>query len=387
MSHSGVDSRVVASQDTIIDESFDGYVSPGMPPLEKRQKSLSFFEFWPSWLIYLPVCIQWIFLSIRYRSLTLPFIANPELPLSGMVGVPKSALLSQATGNCQKAILSWLLYDINEKEITIQLRALKQQLDKEGFQFPLVAKPDIGCRGSGVKLIHDESQLKAYMTCYPEGTSIMLQELAHHEPEAGVFFIKEPNQQTGQIVSLALKYMPYVVGNGRDTLKQLISHEERASQLLHLYLERHKAHLDKVIPKGEPYRLVFSASHSRGAIFRNAEELITPELTEYMNHLLSEIPEFYYGRLDIKFKDIQSLKRGETIEIIEINTASSESLHIWDSETSYFEANRALLYQYRMLFKLGHQNRQRGYKPPKLRTFISHLKKEFLLKKFYPTTD
>ena len=47
------------------------------------------FEFWPSWVMYFPVAVQWIALSLHYRSITLPFLANPSLRLSGMVGVPK----------------------------------------------------------------------------------------------------------------------------------------------------------------------------------------------------------------------------------------------------------------------------------------------------------
>ncbi len=363
------------------------YVSPGMPALKDTGKAVSFFEFWPTWLIYLPVALQWLLLSLRHASLTLPLIANPCLRLSGMVGIPKSHLLRQAKGQCKASILPWFVYQVTKNSVQQQTESVYQDMQTKGFKFPLVCKPDIGCRGSGVKLIQTFEQLESYIASYPVESSIMLQELASHEAEAGVFFVREPNQPEGRIISLALKYMPYVVGDGKKTLQELIECDSRASELSHLYFERHKSKLDKIIPLDEPYRLVFSASHCHGAIFRDANELITPELTQRVNQIFNDLPEFYYGRMDIKFRDISSLSAGETIEIVEINTVSSEPLHIWDSETKLVDAMRSLLFQYRILFKLGRQNRQRGYKTPGLKTLFKHWRKESKLKQFYPETD
>ncbi len=369
------------------DSCKSGYVTPGMPPLKQSRKTVSFFEFWPTWAMYLPVGIQWLLLSVYYRSLTLPLIANPKLKLSGMVGVPKSELLSQATGHCEQAILPWFTATISAEPIGRQTATVINRMQTEGFQFPIVGKPDIGCRGSGVRLLKDADQLRDYLAAYPVGASIMLQQVASHEPEAGVFFIREPNSQEGRIISLALKYTPYVVGNGQDTLARLIANDARASGLQHLYLERHRNRLADIIPAGQPFKLVFSASHCRGAIFKNAEDQITPELTASLNRILADLPEFHYGRLDIKFPDVESLRAGKGLEIVEINTASSEPLHIWDSDAQFGDAIGSLLFQYRMLFKLGSQNRNRGYKTPGIRMLLRHWRKEKALHEFYPATD
>jgi|GEM_PF-5207210 hypothetical protein len=72
------------------------YVPPGMPPLDLSRRSTSFFKFLPVCLMYLPVVVQWLLLSIRHRGLALPLIANPAIPLSGMVGVAKSAVFDVA---------------------------------------------------------------------------------------------------------------------------------------------------------------------------------------------------------------------------------------------------------------------------------------------------
>ena len=119
--------------------------------------------------------------------------------------------------------------------------------------------------------------------------------------------------------------------------------------------------LDQVIPAGEPYKLVFSASHCKGAIFRDGSQYITETLQQQLDNILGGLPEFYYGRLDIKFPDTDSLERGEGLEIVEINGASSESLHIWDSGAKLKDAWKALLFQYGSLFRIGAKNRQLGF--------------------------
>jgi hypothetical protein len=363
------------------------YVSHGMPPIEYRHDKVSSFEFWPTWLMYLPVVLQWLLLSLRYGSLTLPLIANPKLPLSGMVGIPKSDLLAQATGDCANAILPWFVYHKTSDTLGSQLQIIELEMADHGLDYPLVCKPDIGCRGAGVKLVHDARELNDCLSAYASGAGIMLQKLASFEPEAGVFFVREPDQEQGQVISLALKYMPYVVGDGRRTLGELVAADPRAKDLVHLYRPRHQERWDTVIAQGEPFRLVFSASHCRGAIFKDANSQITPELTAAINHLMAGIPEFYYGRLDIKFKDIDSLLAGRDLEIVEINTASSESLHIWDSDAKLGDAFSALLYQYRTLFRLGSKNRKRGYKPPGLPALLRHWRLERRLTASYPETD
>ena len=170
--------------------------------LQNRANSTSFFEFWPTWVMYIPVVIQWLILSIKHRSLTLPLLANPKLTLSGMVGVPKSELMATANGQCKSAILVW------DQHITSNLPAEEQAvlwlsiINKKGIYFPFVCKPDIGCRGSGVKLVHNFNEFVAVIDSYPENSLLLSQKLSSWEPEAGVFFVKLPGQAIGEIASL-----------------------------------------------------------------------------------------------------------------------------------------------------------------------------------------
>lgn len=365
----------------------DSFVVDGMPDMDTSGRPTSFFEFWPAWVMYLPVVIQWVFLALRYRSLSLPLIANPSIPLSGMVGVPKSAVFEQAGSLARSWILPWFDYEVTEESAADQISRVMRLLAEAGLALPLVAKPNLGCRGAGVKLLQSETDLLDYLISFPIAGSIQFQKLADWEPEAGVFYVRHPDQQAGTITSLTLKYMPYVIGDGKATLGELIGRDPRAGKLQHLYRERHAQNWDKVIEADQPFRLVFAASHSRGAIFRDGNSYVTDKLSKTLDTIFSDIPGFHYGRLDIKFRNLDSFMNGEEFAIVEINGASSESIHIWDRNTGFCEAVGTLLQQYQTLFTLGHANRQLGYLPPGLRALWHAWRRESRLVKQYPTND
>ena len=207
------------------------------------------------------------------------------------------------------------------------------------------------------------------------------------EAEAGIFYIREPGTKKGYIFSITLKYAPYVVGDGRHTLKQLIEQDPRASKIAHLYFDRHRDKLDKIIADKQAYRLAFAGSHCKGSIFRNGNSLITKELEHVFDKIADDIDGFYYGRIDVRFENTENLKQGKGFTILEINGASSEATHIWDRNTRLAEVYQTLFYQYRVLFKIGHKNRKAGHKPASLWQLLQAYFRERKLVKQYPETD
>lgn len=363
------------------------YVPPGMPRLDQEGRTTSFFEFWPLWVMYFPVVVQWLLLALRYRSLTLPLIANPVISLSGMVGAAKSALLGAAGNYARQWILPWIVYEVSERSADEQVNAVLSALQEADLSLPIVGKPDIGCRGVGVKLLHNEAEMRAYIADFPVQACIQFQQLSEWEAEAGVFYVRFPGEKQGSISSLTLKYMPFVVGDGSSTLQQLVSRDPRAGEVQHLYAERHRANWQRVLPEGEPYRLVFSASHCRGAVFRDGAQYIDSRLSEALDRIFDDIPGFHYGRLDIKFRDLDALMAGQDFSIIEINGASSESINIWDRNASLGAAFKTLLQQYQTLFKLGDANRRRGHSTPGIKALWQAWQYENKLVKHYPQND
>ncbi len=369
-----------SSQETV-------HVPEGMPPLDLGGRAYSFFEFWPTWLMYIPVAALCLLLGLRYRSISLPLIANPAVPLSGMVGVPKSAILKLAGETANRSILPWIVYEAGSESPAAQRERAESAMAAAGLSFPVVGKPDIGCRGAGVKLLRDGAALEACLERFPVGGSLMLQRLSDWEAEAGVFYVRDPESERGRITSLTLKYTPYVVGDGMRTLAELVAADPRAGGVPHLYQERNADRWHEVIPAGSPYRLVFSASHCRGAVFRDGGHLVTAELTRALDRIFDDIHGFYYGRLDVKFRDVENLRAGQNLQIVEINGASSESIHIWDRKTGLADAVKTLLQQYRTLFKLGYAQRKRGCKPPGIWPLYKAWRHELQLVKRYPAND
>ena len=352
-----------------------------------RLRTTSFFEFWPTWLMYLPVSVMWLFLAVRYRSLTLPLIANSRIHLAGMIGSSKAEVLAQAQGVCADAILPWILIIRSEDSIDQQVNQILTKATPKGINFPLVCKPDLGCRGAGVKLVHDIDSLSDIIDQYPVGAGLIIQKLSSFENEVGIFFVREPRAEEGRIVSLTIKERPAMVGDGVSTLEQLVMKNPRAGQLHLLYASRNKEHWHMILPKGQRHSLLFSASHCRGAVFTDGREHITPELNQSLNRIMRDLPDFHYGRLDVKYNNLPELKAGKSLEIVEINGASSEAIHIWDKNTRFLDAIRTLLWQYHTLFRLGNAMRKQGVKTPTLKSLLIAWHREKTLTEYYPETD
>lgn len=361
----------------------------GMPPLDTSGKPLSFFEFWPMWAFYPPIALYAVWLMLRHRGVLLPTVANPSFPGGGFFGESKAAILALAMKHIPQWVAPFVRIErpIVPGDASVERDAALATLQRAGLALPVVAKPDLGCRGAGVKLVRSEADLLAYLQAFPAGASLLLQRLVPFEGEAGVFYCRRPGQARGRIVSLTLKYFPHVTGDGQRCLRELIQDDPRAGPLQHLYLGRHKARLDEVPAAGESIRLAFAGSHSRGAIFRNGTHLVTAQMEARFDELASRLPEFHFGRFDIRFERFADVQRGQGFTIVEINGAGAESTHIWDRGTSLLRAWRDLMLQYRWLFEIGAANRRRGFKPLTLAQFRSDYRREKQLTPLYPATD
>jgi hypothetical protein len=362
----------------------------GMPPLDIAGPPLSHFEFWPMWAFYPPIIVYAAWLMLRHRGPLLPTVANPSFPGGGFYGESKAAILALATQHVPEWVAPFIRLQRPEHpalDATVERDAALAALAAAGLALPVVAKPDLGCRGAGVKLVRTPADLQHYIAGFPSGAAFLLQRLVPHEGEAGIFYCRRPGQKHGRIVSITLKYFPHVIGNGCSTLRELILADPRAGKLSHLYLRRHIARLDDVPAAGESIRLAFAGSHSRGAIFRNGTHRVTPELEARFDAIAQALPEFHFGRFDVRFEDFAAVQRGEGFTILEINGAGAESTHIWDRSTSLLRAWRDLMRQYRWLFEIGAANRTRGFKPMRLADFMRDYRREKFLTPQYPATD
>ncbi len=354
----------------------------------ERPPVVSRFEFWPPYIFYIPVGFYYAFLAARFRSLTLPTISNPSIYSGGMVHESKSQILS-LVGKDQRhwvARFTTVKLPHRRRKLEVFQQHVLKILEKEKLSFPLVAKPDVGQRGAGVRPVRTEAELRAYIEKFPLGERLVLQELADFRFEAGVMYYRRPGKNLGHIPSLTLKYFPVVIGDGKSTLRQLILADERAQYLAEVYFKRHRRKLDHVLPAGEEFRLVFSGNHCQGTIFKDGTDQVTPALLSRIHEISVSMPDFYFGRFDIRFHNLETFLKGEDFKIIEVNGASAESTHIWDARVTLKQAYRALFRQFRILFEIGEANRRRGHKPlgavRMIRDIVNYQKKA----KQYPPT-
>jgi hypothetical protein len=362
-----------------------------MPAFDESGAPLSFFEFWPMWAFYPPVVVYVLWLMLRYRGLLLPTVANPSFPGGGFVGESKAEILKLAVRHAPEWVAPFIVIDrpaaAGAPSLDVEVTQALGALATAGLALPVVAKPDLGCRGAGVQLVRDADKLRNYLAAFPRGARLLLQSLVPFEGEAGIFYCRRPGQDKGRIISITLKYFPHVYGDGHRTLRQLILADPRAGRLPHLYLKRHADRLDDVPALGEAVRLAFAGSHSRGAVFRNGNALVTPAMEARFDAIAQSLPEFYFGRFDIRFADFAQVQAGEAFTIVEANGAGAESTHIWDRRTTLVQAWRDLMRQYRLLFQIGRANRDRGFRPLSLAEFRRWHRREKELTPLYPATD
>lgn len=324
----------------------------------------SFFEFWHPWLFYAPVALYYFCLAVRFRSLTLPTAANPSIYSGGMIRESKSQILGLVPAHLRRWMAAHTIYTFTaEGMIEEHAEGALAAMSAAGLVLPIVAKPDFGQRGAGVRPIYTAADLRAYFEVMPRGVTVVLQELVPYRHEVGLMYYRLPSEDRGRIVSITLKEFPFVTGDGARTLRQLIETDPRARLMAEVYFMRHAAALDRVLAEGERFALVFAGNHAQGCVFRDGLHLLTPALSARIDEIAHGLPEFYFGRFDVRFRDLQSLRHGEGFQIVEINGAGAEATHIWDPDARLTDAYRTLFEQFKVLFLIGDANRRAGRAP------------------------
>ena len=350
-------------------------------------RPLSHFEFWPDWLFYAPIVAQWIVLGLRYGDLSLPTAANPAITAGGLCGESKLEILDLVSGPSRNLVARYTSIVTDCCDSRADIGTADAALAAAQITYPLVAKPDIGCNGTGVRLIRDRADLARYFSEFPRGERVLLQEFVPYEGEAGLFYVRHPDEAVGRVRSITLKYAPNVIGDGHSTLRDLILADPRAGRVSRLYLPRLARQLHKVPRRGERIRLVFVGNHCKGSIFRNGTNLCTPALTASVERFARSIPDFYFGRIDVRFSALPALLRGDGFRVIEINGVGSEATHIWDATMTLREAWRAQFLHYAAAFRIAARNRARGHRSSGVGTMIALWRRQRRLMSAYPMND
>lgn len=272
-----------------------------------------------------------------------------------------------------QALYPQTLY-INPKDDFATVRHL---LQKQGFGFPFVVKPDVGMKGLLFRKIDNEQELEIYHRKMP--FDYLIQELVDYPLEVSVFYYRYPGQEKGRITGFIQKELMDVVGNGQKTLWDLILEHPIARYRLDEMRLKHAENLETVIANKERFILTYAANLNRGARFTNLQHFIDEELLTVFDEL-SHKTTFYYGRYDIKCASIKDLKKGRNYSILEFNGSGAEPNHVYHSGYSLFGAYRVFLMHWKVLHRISKMNHQRGHRYWPLKkgwSYLSAARKHF----------
>ena len=333
---------------------------------------LTHWEYWPFFPIYFPVILQWIYFSVRARSIFFFNAANPTIKNGGFMAESKKAI-----------------YDLIPPQFYPKTELITEKMpladavsvfEKSGIKFPLICKPDIGLRGSAVKKIETLDDFAAYHA--KADFDFLIQDLIPYENEFGIFYVRYPGDEKGRITGIVGKEFLVVTGDGVSSIETLLAKNPRFALQLSTLRKEYGNKLSEVLPDGEKRNLVPYGNHARGAKFIDESHRITQKLTDTIDAICRQVPQFYFGRLDVMYRSFEALERGENFQIVELNGAASEPTHIYDPEHSIFFAWKELLRHNRYLYEISRTNKKNGasYLPHRegmaqYRIHLSHSKK------------
>lgn len=341
------------------------------------------WEFWPAWLFYPPVVIYYLWLAVKYRGAMLPTAANPGIFSGGMVGESKMATLRDLMASSPEFTAEAEL--LAGDSAGARLVSLREICARRKISYPFILKPDLGQRGAGIKLIRSESQAEAYLK--ETRAALLVQRFAEGPHEAGIFYYRFPGESRGRIFAITEKIFPFVTGDGKSTVAELVWRDDRARFMAGKYLQRLGARQNDVLAAGETQSLVQAGNHAQGCIFRDGMRLNTPALAQRIDEISKKVNGFFIGRYDIRFAGEEDLRAGKNFQIIELNGAASEATSIYDARNSLWVAYRTLFRQWELVFAIGAENRRRGCAPMKLPLVWQSWRGYAALAATYPAAD
>lgn len=338
------------------------------------------WEFWPMWLFYLPVAAWTAALAVRYRGYRTLTAANPGMTDGGVVGESKAAILARLDP-------SWTVPSVliepgapGERAAAVSL-AMRQR----GWRFPVILKPDVGQRGTGVRLVRDARNAAEYFAAV--GGPVVLQPYHPGPYEAGVFYYRMPDWSRGRILCVTDKHFPVVTGDGRSTIEALVWAHGRYRMQAALFMTRLGPRRHDVPADGEPVPLGLAGNHAQGAMFTDGRRLITPALEARIDAIARRYDGFYIGRFDVRYRDPQRFMAGEDLAIVELNGATAECTNVYDPAGTLIGAYRQLFRQWSLVFAIGAANRRHGTRTASARRLRALLRTHLTSRPALPVSD
>lgn len=317
------------------------------------------FDLWPPSISYIPIAAYAAYNALRTQSLFYFFLANPGIETGGMIMESKYNILKQIPKKyLPKGTL--LTQPITKTKVV-------KNMSEISIDFPIILKPNFGERGRFVEKIDSLKELEFYLKKIKECTcNFIIQEYINMPLEVGIFYQRMPNEEKGTITSFIVKEMLHVIGDGSSSIEELMKKNMFTKIQLEDHRERFISVLTHIPKKNELFLVAPIASHNRGTVFIDNNNNITENLTNIIDSISKKVNGFYYGRYDIRVKNLQDLEKGN-FKIIELNGAKGEPTHIYDRKHSLAKAYKDLFWHWKQMYEIAKQNHEKGIPYPTLK--------------------
>ncbi|MBX9736261.1 MAG: hypothetical protein K2X32_04990 [Phycisphaerales bacterium] len=304
------------------------------------------WEFWSAWWVYAPLLPWIVWHALRSRH-PMGFTAvNPAIPAGGAVGESKSQILAALRGD---RVLKYQL--LVPGPIDTRMATLEAFITRSRTTWPIILKPDIGERGTGVRRIASSSAARAYLERF---TSDVIAQVYHPGPrEVGVFYARVPGESRGRILGVTAKHFPSVIGDGRSSVRELIWRHPRLRFQAAVFLDRLGADADRCLGAEESLQLGVIGNHCRGTMFTDAPDLATADLARAMDEISADSAGIEFGRFDLRYADDEELRRGRGFAVVEFNGVFAENTSIYDPNCAFWSGQRTLREQWKLACEIG----------------------------------
>lgn len=157
-----------------------------------------------------------------------------------------------------------------------RLALAEEFMEDNRLPYPVILKPDFGVEGIGLRLVKSRTELRKFIAKIKE--DYIIQEYIDWPDQLGVFFIKEPGQKAGKIWSIT-----------------------------------------EVVPKRKGSKKPKLITPFHRFFYKERKDLVTSRVKKIFSQI-SDVPGFYYGRYDIRVRDLSEFARqGTGFKVLEVN--------------------------------------------------------------------
>lgn len=337
-------------------------------------KRITNWERWPFKILYAPISPVWLWYIIRSGSVWFFTPSNPKLTFGGMEGEPKQEMHDLLPQEFAPATFNVL--PASDFEV------VKKNLHEYKINFPLIVKPEVGGQGILFRKIDTEEQLKNYHAKVP--AEYIVQEMITYPMEVSAFYYRMPNEQKGMITGFLHKIPLQLIGDGKQTVQELIKQHPKAYNRQAELQIKHGANFNTILEHGEKYMLSYAANHNRGAQFINLQNEIDDRLVSIFDKISIKLNDFFYGRYDILCASVEDLKQEKNFSILEYNGCGAEPNHFYDTGYTLIGAYKEILKHWKALYKISRFNYKQGVKYwPMMKglKFLTETKKHYRIMK------